>query len=282
MSTMPTTAPTMTTTTTRPKKRPASEDLFREQRLAKRLETLTLKPRTRRLSVVAEGDDEVNHGTGFKSGGSICSAQPPRKSRRASAAATAQHMEIDPTPHTIYIHSLDAELSEAESEDDLHHGSSLQTEEERAQTRNKLIFIPDIERKMTRIPDHVLRTGGEEYGPGLTDKERWERWEQQRRREWEREGKELVLYQNVPRTLSGGDDDGGTKRAIQEHKERVRRRLELGKGSDAIDNSGCVFGTERVFEINHDSMMDPGVGFERMEDGNVMMVDADGDVDMDA
>jgi len=62
--------------------------------------------------------------------------------RQASHGQSAQneHMHVDDTKDRIYIHDLDAELAELESDSE----------------KEKLIFIPDIERKLDRIPKHVL------------------------------------------------------------------------------------------------------------------------------
>ena len=54
-----------------------------------------------------------------------------------------EHMQVDDRPDRVYIHDLDAELA-SDSESD----------------SEKLIFLPDIEKRFSRIPQQVL-TGGE-------------------------------------------------------------------------------------------------------------------------
>lgn len=47
-------------------------------------------------------------------------------------------MQVDDTPHRVYIHDLNAELSDIESDEDTP------------------VFLPDIEKHLSKIPKHVL------------------------------------------------------------------------------------------------------------------------------
>ena len=91
-------------------------------------------------------------------------------------------MQLDDTKDRVYIHNLDDELSEIESEDE------------------KLIFLPDIEKKLGKIPKSVLL--GESHPSA---------------------GNELVLY-GVPTSLSIPKEQDNIRKAIIESRERAREK----------------------------------------------------------
>lgn len=88
-------------------------------------------------------------------------------------------MELENTREKVYIHNLDQELSEIESEGE------------------RLIFLPDIEKKLARIPNSVL-TGQSQ--PVISN--------------------EVVLYK-VPSSLSIPREEDNVRRAILEARARV-------------------------------------------------------------
>lgn len=90
-------------------------------------------------------------------------------------------MRVDDTKDRVYIYDLDDELADIESEEG-----------------EKLIFLPDIEKKLSKIPVHVL-TGKRN----------------------EEEGQELVLY-GVPTSLTVPAEQDSVRRAIEEARQRAR------------------------------------------------------------
>ena len=91
-------------------------------------------------------------------------------------------MELESTKDRVFIHNLDRELSEIDAEGE------------------RLIFLPDIERKLARIPKSVLTA----HNPPIT-------------------GNEVVLY-NVPSSLSIPREKDNVRRAIIETRARAREK----------------------------------------------------------
>lgn len=91
-------------------------------------------------------------------------------------------MELENTRDRVFIHDLDQELSEIDAEGE------------------RLIFLPDIERKLARIPKSVLTT----HSQPIT-------------------GNEVVLY-NVPSSLSIPREKDNVRRAILETRARAREK----------------------------------------------------------
>jgi len=89
-------------------------------------------------------------------------------------------MRVDDTKDRVYIYDLDDELADIESDEE------------------KLVFLPDIEKKLSKIPKHVLT--------GKRDEE---------------EGQELVLY-GVPTSLTVPAEQDSVRRAIEEARQRAR------------------------------------------------------------
>lgn len=107
-------------------------------------------------------------------------------------------MQVEDTKDKIFIYDLDAELAESDPEED------------------RLVFIPDIEKHLTKIPKHVL-TGQDED----TKKEN-----------------QLVLYQ-VPTALSVPEDEDSVRKAIIETRTRAQQRqekLHQELTSDGVDS----------------------------------------------
>lgn len=91
-------------------------------------------------------------------------------------------MQVDDTKDKVYIHNLDQELSDIESDEE------------------KLVFLPDIERKLGRIPKSVLTTRSQ---PVTSN--------------------EMVLY-NVPCSLSVPKSQDIVRKAIIETRARAREK----------------------------------------------------------
>jgi len=183
-------------------KRPPDSDLLSEQPLAKRLELLSLRP-------------------------PMPSPKPGRSA--AAPALTApvplpgERMEVD---NVVYIHSLDDELA-AEPDDDL---------------EGRVIFVPDIERKFTRIPDSVLKCSGNDRaddGEGLGATRGT--------------STELVLY-SVPRALSVQEGQDSVRMAVIESRERLRlkQQLELADTGNTVEDD-----SEEMFDDADDLAYDP-------------------------
>ena len=91
-------------------------------------------------------------------------------------------MQLDDRPDRVYIHDLDAELA-SDSESD----------------SEKLIFLPDIEKRFSRLPQHVLASGSDHSG------------------------QEMVLY-SVPQSLSVDAQHDSVRKAIIEARARAREK----------------------------------------------------------
>lgn len=93
-------------------------------------------------------------------------------------------MDVDSTRDRVYIADLDAELASS-SEDD-----------------EKLIFLPDIEKRFNRLPNHVFDSPrpAEPTGP-----------------------QELVLYSD-PRSLSVEEERDSVRKAVVEARQRAREK----------------------------------------------------------
>ncbi len=137
-------------------------------------------------------------------------------------------MQVDETKDRVYIRNLDEELADVESEEE------------------RLVFLPDIEKKLNEIPKSVLL--GESY-PSI--------------------GTELVLY-GVPASLSVPEEHDKVRKAIIESRARVREKQihdaevpqSNGEGNgglaDPLPESSRVFAHE-VTDIEEDEdVMDLG------------------------
>ncbi|CAI6331499.1 unnamed protein product [Periconia digitata] len=121
-------------------------------------------------------------------------------------AAEDEFMQIDPTPHKLYIHDLNAELSDDLSSDD-----------------ETPIFLSDIERHLSKIPRHVLLAGTatsdlhRDPHPAVPEPT---------------PDNQVVLY-NVPSSLSVPQERDSVRMAIVEARARVRERQAGGAGAGA-------------------------------------------------
>lgn len=131
-------------------------------------------------------------------------ATTPKKPRNRNPLAE-QRMEVD-NDNVVYIDSLDSD-----------------TDEEEAATRGKVIFIPDIEKKLNQIPDHILKPGGSD-GNGQTGL--GGRAASGSTGSNGLNGMDLVLY-SVPKSLSMPNENcDGVRKAIIESRKRLREKNE--------------------------------------------------------
>lgn len=106
-------------------------------------------------------------------------------------------MQIDDTRYKTYIHDLDAELKDIDEGD-----------------RENVVFLPDIEKKLTKIPASVLM--GQPNPSGSN---------------------EMVLY-SVPSSLSVPQEQDTVRKAIIETRARAReQQLRDAKGTGAQSRS---------------------------------------------
>lgn len=120
------------------------------------------------------------------------SARPQLQTAVTTSPPTEEHMQLDDTKYRVYIHNLDDELSDIESDEE------------------KLVFLPDIEKKFNTIPRHIL----------VGDKKD--------------SHQELVLY-NLPPSLSVPVEQDNVRKAILEARERAKEKAVLA--STAADGT---------------------------------------------
>ncbi|KAL9612185.1 MAG: hypothetical protein Q9167_003221 [Letrouitia subvulpina] len=155
-------------------KRPADDDLASEQRLAKRFNLLNLAL----LHLCVELTTAAEH-----NGKLYVPVEPSAPPGQISAPnIESGSMQLDDTKGKVYIHNLDAELAEVSSDDE------------------KLVFLPDIEKKFAKIPRSVLTS----QNPPRTNNQ-------------------VVLY-NVPSSLSVPQEQDNVRRAIIDSRARTREK----------------------------------------------------------
>jgi hypothetical protein len=114
-------------------------------------------------------------------------------------------MQVDESKDRIYIQNLDEELADIESEEE------------------RLVFLPDIEKQLAKIPQSVLQ-GKEE----------------------ENKANQVVLY-DVPKSLTVPTEHDSVRRAIIESRQRAReKQLEVVRK----DLSGATQGTAGVLGLS--------------------------------
>lgn len=98
-------------------------------------------------------------------------------------------MHVDETKDRVYIHDLDAELAGVSDTDD----------------EERIVFLPDIERRLNKVPRQVLTEEKSE----------------------EANGQEIVLY-SVPHSLSLPEEQDSVRKAIIEARVRAREQQQKG------------------------------------------------------
>jgi len=103
-------------------------------------------------------------------------------------AATVEDdsMNVDDTRHRVYVQNLDAELAEIEANE----------------PEERLIFLPDIEKHFSRIPEHLLAAPQDAISAA-------------------QQQQELVLY-SVPKSLTVDESQDSVRKAILEARQRAR------------------------------------------------------------
>jgi hypothetical protein len=171
-------------------KRPATDDLDGEQRLAKRFDLLHLGTLSqtyhleyRQLNASSPEPQERN--------GKLYIPPPPsdesslnKPPKRRLPRLDDEWMDLEDTKYKTYIHDLDAELEEA----------AVESDEERP------IFMPDIEKHIMKLPKHVMQSMLDEKAM---------------------QNQQLVLY-GAPTSLSIPEDKDSVRRAIIEARQRAR------------------------------------------------------------
>lgn len=156
------------------RKRPANDHLESDQRLAKRFNLLNLN-QIGKLYVPVKHD---------------------APQRPASADDGTETMQLDDTKEKIYIHDLDQELCDVESEEE------------------KLVFLPDIEKKLGKLMQSVLTSQSQPVTSS-----------------------EMILY-NVPSSLSVPREQDNVRKAIIETRARARdKQVQDAKDLAAQDRS---------------------------------------------
>jgi hypothetical protein len=134
-------------------------------------------------------------------------------------------MNLDDTKDRVFIHDLDEEIA------------SLTPEEE------KLIFLPDIDKELTRVPRSVLLGNEPE------------------------ENNQLVLYK-VPDSLSIPEEQDGVRKAMLESRERAREKhlqyhTHIQPRQPDLSN-GSLFGLDRYQDLGN------GTQFQQVDDADAM------------
>ncbi len=144
-------------------------------------------------------------------------------------------MQVDETKDRVYIHSLDDELADIESEEE------------------KLVFLPDIEKKLGKIPKSVLLGEGH---PCTSN--------------------EMVLY-SVPSSLSVPEEQDNVRKAIIESRARAREKQLHGAEPEAeaapagpFDEGGRnekPHGVNNMGHVASDQIIDTGEDEDAMDLG---------------
>lgn len=134
-------------------------------------------------------------------------------------------MQLDDTKDKVYIHNLEEELADMESEEE------------------QLVFLPDIEKKlgmMGRIPKSVLLGEGH---PSI--------------------GNQMVLY-SVPSSLSVPEEQDNVRKAIIESRARAREKQMRDAEAEAAparqvnggERTGKPTGVSNTGHVAADQVMD--------------------------
>ncbi|GAB7328908.1 hypothetical protein MBLNU13_g00771t2 [Cladosporium sp. NU13] len=108
---------------------------------------------------------------------------PPHNGIAATVEDDA--MNVDDTRHRVYVQNLDAEIAEIEANE----------------PEERLIFLPDIEKHFSRIPEHLLSSPQDAISAA--------------------QQQELVLY-SVPRSLTVDEGNDSVRKAILDARQRAR------------------------------------------------------------
>ena len=154
-------------------KREPEDELEGEQRLAKRFNLLNIGSVS--YSTVDLSNGELDHDGKLY----IPVQAPPPPVRRSRSNAISDSMNVDESRDRIYIHNLDEELADISSDEE------------------KLIFLPDVEKRLNRIPKSVFST----EAPSKI-------------------GNEMILY-NIPSSITVPEEQDTVRKAIIESRQRA-------------------------------------------------------------
>ncbi|KAF3905604.1 hypothetical protein AA313_de0209955 [Arthrobotrys entomopaga] len=154
-------------------------------------------------------------------------------------------MEIDDTPHKIYINDLDSSSDESDFDSPNKKGNT-----------NPIIFLSDVEREMSRIPMAVLKaSSSSSSNPSTTPEYR----KLPTARSGTGSSTDLILYRPPERIM---DDNGGASKLIMQAKERIRARNSSGAMDVMSGNTSATTAAAAAAPsiAAGDVMMDQGVG----------------------
>lgn len=153
-------------------------------------------------------------------------APEPSNTARADTVED-DSMNIDETRDRVYVQNLDAELSDIEANE----------------PDERLIFLPDIEKHFSRIPEHLL----------AAPRDAADLAQQQQ---------ELVLY-SVPKSLTVDESQDSVRRAILDARQRAREKAaeearqedmerQYAKGADEAVETAHGFSSGYGNEVDND------------------------------
>lgn len=133
-------------------------------------------------------------------------------------------MNVDDTRHRVYVQNLDAEIAEIEANE----------------PEERLIFLPDIEKHFSRIPEHLLTSPRDDISAA--------------------QQQELILY-SVPRSLTVDESHDSVRKAILDARQRARdkaveeaRREEMERqyAKDEDDAVETAHGYSSGYDVEED------------------------------
>ena len=211
-----------------------SGDLERFEKRLRLLSIRMLKPTAIKLQNEADfdigGSEQSRNGkskryTPVSHAPAAETANGPSHADHMQSRPQDESMQLDDTSNRVYIHDLDAELADIESDED------------------KLVFLPDIEKKFTKIPHQVLSGG-------------------------QHESQELVLY-SVPESITATEGHDSVRRAIIESRQRAREK--------AIEDARHADMNRKYDQSEHAAPIETAhgysVGYEQEPDSDAMDVD---------
>ncbi|KAF1808697.1 hypothetical protein P152DRAFT_462264 [Eremomyces bilateralis CBS 781.70] len=166
-------------------KRRGDNSIEDEQRFVKRFNLLDIDPNSK-LYIPASADGVRQNDVSPNN----LSPKKPTRSRPDD-----DRMQVEDTKHKVYIYDLDAELAEPEPEPD----------------EDRRIFIPDIEKHLSKLPRHLLK--GAELQSNANN--------------------QLIPY-TIPRSLSVPQETDSVRKAILEARRRIHE--EQAKKEEAASN----------------------------------------------
>lgn len=169
---------------------------------APHLTTLTPDPR-------ADGSGNSNYYIPVTPPPASNGAPIPPHHNGLTATVEDDAMNVDDTRHRVYVQNLDAEIAEIEANE----------------PEERLIFLPDIEKHFSRIPEHLLSSPQDAL-----------RAAQQQ---------ELVLY-SVPRSLTVDEGNDSVRKAILDARQRARDKAAEEARQDEMERQYAQDGDDAV------------------------------------